>query len=79
MYPWTPSCSGFLTDQIGGIMGHMPALTRRRNPDAPQEIWHVYYGDVRVGSIALRLGNPADTDLLGLELRLLSRISSPKT
>jgi hypothetical protein len=39
-----------------------PALTRRRSPDALQETWHVYCGDVRVGSIAMRSGNPADTD-----------------
>ena len=43
----------------------MPTLTRRRNPDAPQETWHVYYGDVRVGAIAIRSGNPADTDPWG--------------
>jgi len=24
----------------------MPALTRRCSPDAPDECWHVYYGDV---------------------------------
>ena len=40
----------------------MPELTRRRNPDASQESWRVYYGDVRVGTIAIRSGNPADTD-----------------
>jgi hypothetical protein len=27
----------------------MPALTRRRSPDAQQETWLVYYGDVHVG------------------------------
>jgi hypothetical protein len=36
----------------------MPALTRRRNPDARQESWLVFYGDVRVGTIAIRSGNP---------------------
>ena len=30
----------------------MPALTRRRSADAPEECWHVYYGNVRVGTIA---------------------------
>jgi hypothetical protein len=40
----------------------MPALTRRRNPDAPQETWRVYYGDVRVGTIAIRSGNLFATD-----------------
>jgi hypothetical protein len=39
----------------------MPAVTRRRNPDAPQATWLVYYGDVRVGSIAIRSGDPAPT------------------
>jgi hypothetical protein len=43
----------------------MPVLTRRRSPDAMQETWLVYYGDVRVGTIALRSGNPADTDPWG--------------
>ena len=43
----------------------MPALTRRRSPDAHQETWLVYYGDVRVGSIAIRSGNPAATDPSG--------------
>jgi hypothetical protein len=43
----------------------MPALTRHHNPDAPQESWQVFYGDVRVGTIAMRSGNPADTDRWG--------------
>jgi hypothetical protein len=43
----------------------MPVLTRRRNRDAPHETWQVYYSDVGVGSIALRSGNPADTDPWG--------------
>jgi hypothetical protein len=43
----------------------MPSLTRRRGPDALQERWHVYHGDVRVGAIAIRPGNPADTDPWG--------------
>jgi hypothetical protein len=47
-----PSCSGFTIDQIGGTM--VPALTRRRSIDASEECWHVYYGDVRVGTIAVR-------------------------
>jgi hypothetical protein len=46
----------------------MAVLTRRRNPDASQETWQVYYGDVRVGSIAIRSGNPADTDPWGGQL-----------
>jgi hypothetical protein len=39
--------------------------TRRRSTDAPHATWHIYCGDVRVGSIALRSGNPADTDPWG--------------
>jgi hypothetical protein len=34
-------------------------------PRRPQETWLVYYGDVRVGAVALRSGNPADTDQWG--------------
>jgi hypothetical protein len=40
----------------------MPTLTRRRSPDRREECWHVYYGDVHAGTIALRTGNPHDTD-----------------
>jgi len=40
----------------------MPALTRRRSADHRHNCWHVYYGDVRVGAIAERVGNPHDTD-----------------
>src|SRR6266852_6515103 len=39
----------------------MPTLTRRRYPERP-DCWHIYYGDVRVGTIARRVGNPHDTD-----------------
>src|SRR5258706_15729178 len=34
----------------GALMAAMPDLTRRRSPDAPDECWHVFYGDVRVGT-----------------------------
>jgi hypothetical protein len=37
-------------------------LTRRRAPNAREECWHIHYGDVRVGTIAKRVGNPFDTD-----------------
>jgi hypothetical protein len=40
----------------------MPALTRRRDPDRAGECWLIYYGDVRVGTIAIRTGNPDATD-----------------
>src|SRR6266478_328960 len=34
----------------------MPKLTRRRSTDARGECWHVYYGDVHAGTIAIRSG-----------------------
>jgi hypothetical protein len=37
----------------------MPALTRRRSLDR-HDCWHVYYGDVHVGTIAKRVGIPRD-------------------
>ena len=40
----------------------MLQLSRRRNPEAREECWHVYYGDVHAGTIAIRAGNPNDTD-----------------
>jgi hypothetical protein len=43
----------------------MPELTRRRSLDAPDECWHVYYGDVRVGTIAIRTGIPPHEDPWG--------------
>jgi hypothetical protein len=36
----------------------MPALSRRRDPDALQETWLVYFGDVHVGTIAIQSGIP---------------------
>jgi hypothetical protein len=36
----------------------MVMLTRRRDPDAGQESWLVYYGDVHVGTIGVRSGIP---------------------
>jgi hypothetical protein len=36
----------------------MPALTRRRDHNVPQECWRVYYGDVHAGTIAQCIGNP---------------------
>ena len=35
----------------------MPELTRRRYRER-QDCWHVYYGDVHVGTIARRVGIP---------------------
>src|SRR5258706_3164497 len=39
----------------------MPALTRRRYPKRP-DCWHVYYGDVHAGTIAIRVGKVAHDD-----------------
>ena len=36
----------------------MPTLTRRRDPDAHNETWRIFYGDVHVRTIAIRSGNP---------------------
>jgi hypothetical protein len=41
----------------------MPELSRRQDPD--RNCWHVYYGDVRVGTIAERAGVPVDVDQWG--------------
>jgi hypothetical protein len=43
----------------------IPALTRRRDLEAPDECWHVYYGDVRIGTIAKRVGIPITEDPWG--------------
>jgi hypothetical protein len=40
----------------------MPQLTRRRSDNPHQETWHVYYGDVHVGTIGQRAGVPVDVD-----------------
>jgi hypothetical protein len=42
----------------------LAALTRRRNHERPN-CWHVYYGDVQVGTIAERAGVPVDVDQWG--------------
>jgi hypothetical protein len=43
----------------------MPELTRRRSPDAREECWHIYFGEVRVGTIGIRSGIPYDEDPWG--------------
>jgi hypothetical protein len=40
----------------------MPSLTRRRDPNSSEEAWRIFYGDVRVGRIGKRSGNPVGTD-----------------
>jgi len=43
----------------------MPALTRRRAKDTHQECWHIFYGDLHVGTITERAGVPHDVDQWG--------------
>jgi hypothetical protein len=43
----------------------MPELTRRRSAEHRHECWHVYYGDVHAGTIAIRAGIPFDEDPWG--------------
>jgi hypothetical protein len=40
----------------------MPTLTRRRDPDAREEAWLIFYGDVHVGTIGKGSGNPSGGD-----------------
>src|SRR6266852_4184087 len=40
----------------------MLKLTRRRSLAAPDECWHVYCGDARAGTIAIRTGMPPGED-----------------
>jgi hypothetical protein len=51
-----------LLASLGRALMRMPELTRRRSTDAPEECWHVYYGDVHAGTIAIRSGSPYDED-----------------
>lgn len=39
-----------------------PALTRRRMQGVHQETWHVFYGDIHVGTIGERAGVPREVD-----------------
>jgi hypothetical protein len=43
----------------------MPALTRRRSDNPHHVTWHVYCGDVHVGTIGERAGVPVDVDKWG--------------
>jgi hypothetical protein len=43
----------------------LTALTRRRDREVHKECWHVYFGDVRVGTIAIKSGAPSDVDQWG--------------
>jgi hypothetical protein len=43
----------------------MPELTRRRSLDAPEECWHIYWGDIRAGAIQIHSGIPFHEDPWG--------------
>ena len=43
----------------------MTGLTRRRDPDGRSECWHIYYHNVRVGTIGKRAGVPNGVDQWG--------------
>jgi len=45
---------GTLPDRSG--RASMGACPNSRSPDVREECWHVYYGDVRAGTIANRSG-----------------------
>jgi hypothetical protein len=51
----TPSCSGAVKSAQSW---DMLALTRGQSTDAREECWHIYYGDVHAGTIAIRTGIP---------------------
>ena len=44
------------------MVGPLMPLTRRRSDNPHHETWHVYYGDVHVGTIGERAGVPVDVD-----------------
>lgn len=50
-----------LGPRFNGGMPEPSNLTRRRSEDR-QNCWHIYYGDVHAGTIAMRVGNPHDTE-----------------
>jgi hypothetical protein len=49
---------------LNSLQCGMPTLTRRRYPERPN-CWHVYNGDVHVGTISERAGAPIDADRWG--------------
>jgi hypothetical protein len=62
--------------QIVATFGEDARLSRRRDRQASQEAWLIYYGDVCAGSIGLRSGNPTETNPLAVALRFLPRQQS---
>jgi len=46
----------------------MTALTRRRSDNDHQETWHIYFSDVRIGTIGVRGGLPTTADEWGWDV-----------
>src|SRR3982074_1702333 len=44
------------------LQWRMPELARHRSTEAREECWHIYYGDIHAGTIAIRSGIPHDED-----------------
>ena len=57
----TPTARLFVRLPGGPVQCLIPELTRRRYPEARDECWHVYYGDIYAGTLAIRAGNPQAT------------------
>jgi len=57
-----PTPSGFPRRRSAESYPHAGSHPSPCERDAREECWHVYYGDVRVGMIAIRTGNPDSTD-----------------
>ena len=55
----------------------MPTLTRRRMQDVHQDIWLIFYDDIRVGTIAERSGVPLDLDCWGWSLGFFPKSERP--
>ncbi len=47
------------------VMINNTALTRRRSDNPHEESWHIYSGDVRIGTIGARAGVPVHADQWG--------------
>jgi hypothetical protein len=47
------------------LQWRMPQLIRRRSTDAREECWHIYYGDLHAGTIAIRTGIPHEEEPWG--------------
>jgi hypothetical protein len=50
----------------------MLRLTCRRDHNARQESWRIYYGDIRVGAIGKLAGLPPEGQSVGMVVRVLS-------